>query len=163
MAENNSNSIVHTNINVFYNIANEAYVAMNEDLNSGRKPKPGGEPGWIITYDRKQKSFKNAFITIVFCGVFLESLLHLLIVKSQGLAVFKKYDRTESYEGKLQLLGCNDQPILEKCKHYRNVRREVAHEKAHINNEKILFAQKEAAYAMDLMNEIITYFNLDMG
>jgi hypothetical protein len=139
MTENNSNSIVHTNINVFYNIAKKAYVAMNEDLNSGREPKPGGEP------------------------VFLESLLHLLIVKRKGLTVFKKYDRSESYEGKLQLLGCNDQSILAKCKHYRNARREVVHEKAHINNEKILVAQKEATYAMDLINEILTYFNLDMG
>ncbi len=61
-------------------------------LNQARRPKTNGEPGLIITYDPNQKSFKNAFITIVFCGVFLESLLHLLIVERKGLDTFKRYD-----------------------------------------------------------------------
>ncbi len=159
MTENNHNSFIQTNIHVFYNIAHEAYVAMTDDLNASRKPKPGGEPGYIIKFDPEQKSFKNAFITIVFCGIFLESLLHLQIVKQKGLKVFKNCDKNKNYEEKLQLLGCNDPSILERCKHYRAARREIVHEKAHLNNDSFKVAQKEAAFAMDLIKEIITFFN----
>jgi len=73
-------------------------------LIQSRIPKPNGEPGWIITYDPEQRSFKNAFITIVFCGVFLEAMLHLLIVERKGFDIFNKYDR-KSYKDKLQLLA----------------------------------------------------------
>jgi len=163
MTEANSHDFVHTNTRVFYKIAKEAYGAMDKDLNSSRRPKPNNDPGWIITYDPDQKSFKNAFITIVFCGVFLESLLHLLIVERKGLDIFMKYDRNKTYEDKLQLLGCDDQSILGMCRHYRDARREVVHEKAHLDNEKYRVAQKEAAYAMDLINKIVTHFNLKMG
>jgi hypothetical protein len=159
--ENNSHSFVHTNVRVFYHIAHEAYVAMDENLNSRRKPKPDDESGYIVTYDPEQKSFKNAFITIVFCGVFLESLLHLLIVKRKGLKIFKDYD-FKSYEAKLQLLGCNDQSILEGCIQYQDARREVVHEKAHLDNDNIRVAQKEAAAAMELIQKIVAYFNLEM-
>lgn len=160
--ENNSHSFVHTNVRVFYHIAREAYMAMGENLNSRRKAKPDDEPGWIIKYDPEQKSFKNAFVTIVFCGVFLESLLHLLIVKREGLEIFEKYDR-KCYEDKLRLLRCEDESILEGCKHYREARREIVHEKAHIDNKKIRVAQKEAAFAMELIQKIVTHFNLEMG
>ena len=144
--ENNDDSFIHTNLQVFYHIAEEAYIAMDE------APK---------TYDPKQKSFKNAFITIVFCGIFLESLLHLLIVKHKGLEVFKKYD-WKSYEDKLQLLGCDDHLILEGCRHYQEARRTVVHEKAHIDKD-FRVAQKEAASAMELIKNIVTYFKLEMG
>ena len=160
--ENNDHSFIHTNLQVFYHIAEEAYIAMDEADNQSRGPNPNDEQRWIITYDPKQKSFKNAFITIVFCGIFLESLLHLLIVKHKGLDVFKKYDR-KSYEDKLQLLGCDDQLILKGCGHYQEARRTVVHEKAHINNKHVRVAQKEAASAMGLIKNIVTYFKLEMG
>jgi len=89
MAKENQNTFVHTNVRAFYKIAKEAYGAMNKDLNSSRRLKRGNERGYIITYDPDQKSFKNAFITIVFSGVLLESILHLLIVKLKGIDVFK--------------------------------------------------------------------------
>ncbi len=162
--ENNDHSFIHTNLQVFYHIAEEAYVAMDEALNQSRRPNPNDEQGWIITYDPKQKGFKNAFITIVFCGIFLESLLHLLIVKHKGLDVFKEYDKkNKTYEDKLRLLDCNDHSILEGCSHYRKARREVVHEKAHIDNKNFRVAQKEAASAMELIKNIVTYFKLDMG
>jgi hypothetical protein len=159
---NNSHSFVHTNLHVFYHIAHDAYVAMGKNLNSRRKPRLDNEPGWIITPDPEQKSFKNALIAIVFCGIFLESLLHLLIVKHKGLGIFEKYDR-KPYEDKLQLLGCDDHSILEGCRHYQEARREIVHEKAHIYNKNIRVAQKEAASAMELIQKIVTYFNLEMG
>ncbi len=157
--ENNMHSFVHTNLRIFYRIAYEAYMAMNEYLNSGTKPKPDNTHGHIVTYDPEQKSFKNALVTIVFFGVFLESLLHLLIVERKGIETAKKYDR-KSYECKLQLLGCNDQPILDECKHYREARREIVHEKAYIDNKRIRVAQQEAAFAMKLIQKIVTYLGL---
>ncbi len=152
---------IFTNLMVFYKIAKEAYVSMNEDINSGRKPKPGGEPGWIITYDPDQKGFKNAFITIVFCGVCLESLLHLLIIDRKGIQSFKEYDR-KPLEDKIQLLGCDDQSIIKLCKHFRKIRREIVHEKAHLDFEKCRVAQKEATKAMDLIDKVIAHFKVEM-
>lgn len=160
--ENKPHSFVHTNIRVFYHIAQEAYMAMDKDLNSSTRPKPNNEPGWIITYDPDQRSFKNAFITIVFCGVFLESLLHLLIVERKGLDIFKKYDR-KPYKDKLQLLGCNDQSILEGSTQYQDARRQVVHEKAHLDKHSFRVAQKEAAFAMELVKKIVAHFNFEMG
>ncbi len=93
--------------------------------------------------------------------IFLESLLHLQIVKQKGLEAFNDCDRKTNYEGKLQLLGCNDPLILERCKHYRAARREIVHEKAYLDNNSFKVAQKEAAFAMDLIKEINTFFKLN--
>lgn len=111
--EFNQSDFVHTNVRFFYEIAKESYEVMKDEFDSHRRPKPGGEPGWILTWDPDHKSFKKAFVTIVFCGVWFEAVLHLLIVKHKGVEVFKKYDRTSSYEGKLELLGCTDKSIIE--------------------------------------------------
>ncbi len=160
--ESNQSDFVHTNFRVFYKIAKEAYEAMRNDLDSSRRPRPGGEPGWIITYDPDKKSFKNAFITIVFCGVQIEAVLHLLIVKYKGVEVFKKYD-AKSYEDKLKLLGCTDKLIMELCERFRKTRREIVHEKAYLNAESFRIAQKEAETAIELVDKIIAYFKLEFN
>lgn len=162
MTEPNQNSFVHTNYRAFYRIAKESYAAMNEFTNINRKPKPNGEPGYIITLDPEQKSFKHALITIVFCGMFLESILHLLIVKQKGLDTFNEYDR-EKYEDKLRLLGCDNQSILDLCKRLRKVRNEIVHEKAYINADSMRIAQEEANTAVELIDKIVTYFKLEKG
>jgi len=163
MTKENLSSFVHTNVQVFYKIAQESYEAMNEHFRSHTRPKPNGEPGHIFTLDPQQKSFKNAFITIIFCGVFLESLLHLLIVKQSGLEVFKKYDR-KPYEEKLKLLGCSDKSITDLCEKYRDVRREVVHEKAYLDSDNFpRFAQKEAEIAIELINKVVAYFKIEIG
>lgn len=162
MTEPNQNSFVHTNYQVFYRIAKESYAAMNESTNINRKPKPNGEPGYIITLDPEQKNFKHALITIVFCGMFLESILHLLIVKQKGLDTFNEYDR-KKYEDKLRLLGCNEQSILDLCKQFRKARKEIVHEKAYINPDSLRIAQEEANTAVELIDKIVTYFKLEKG
>lgn len=162
MVEPNQNKFVQTNIHIFYKIAKESYTAMNEFTNRNRKPKPNGEPGYIITLDPEQKSFKHALIIIVFCGIFLESILHLLIVKQKGLDTFNKYDR-KIYEDKLRLLGCDDQSILNLCKQFRETRKEIVHEKAYINANSMRIAQKEADVAIKLIDKIVSYFKLEKG
>jgi hypothetical protein len=162
MTQESPLSFGHTNVRVFYRIAQESYEEMNIHLNSNRRPKPNGEPGYIMTFDPEQKSFKNAFITIVFSGIFLESLLHLRIVKKYGLEVFKEYDR-KPYEEKIKLLGCSDQSIIELCKKYRDARREIVHEKAYLNNDAFLrAAQEEAEIAIELVNKVVAYFKLQI-
>ena len=160
MREDNPTSIVHTNVRVFYKIAQESYEAMNRDLDSSRRRKPNGKPGYIITFDPEQKSSKSALITVVFCGVFLESLLHILIVQKHGLKVFKKHDVKSPYEEKLELLGCSDQSIADLCKEYRRARREAVHEKAYANNNYFPVAQKEAKNAIELIDKVVAYFKL---
>ncbi len=161
MIEDNQSSSVHTNHIIFYEIAQQSFAAMSKDLDSNRRPKPGGKPGWVVSYDPDRKSFKSALTVIVFSGVWLESLLHLLIVEKEGVGVFKKFDN-EKYEVKLKLLGCDDPSIIGLCEHYREVRREIVHEKAHLNSEKIRVAQKEAGKAIDLVNKVCAHFKLEI-
>lgn len=120
---------VFSNVRIFYAIAKESFHEMEVNEKEGKRPKPNGEPGYIITFDPNQKGFKNALVTIVFCGVCMEALLHLLIWKRLGHNECKKYDRA-LYEEKLRLLGCNDQALIDGCEHFRNCRREIVHEKA---------------------------------
>src|SRR4030042_6066014 len=150
----NSKSYIHTNAKVFYKIAQEAYIEMKEAYNSNRKPISGDSPGWIITYDPNQKSFKKALITIVFCGICLEAILHQLIVEFKGIEFYTKKVDSEIYENKLNLLGCNDMSIIERCKHLRRARKDIIHEKAHLKDDGILFAQTEAQKSIEILNSI---------
>jgi hypothetical protein len=159
MSEPNQSSFVETNYRVFYSIAQESHAAMKRFENQYTKPKRDGTLGNINIIDPEQKSFKHAFITIVFCGIFIESVLHLLIVREKGLDVFNKYD-WKSYEDKLQLLGCDDHQILDLCSQFREARKEVIHEKAFINSDNFRIAQKEADVAIELVNKIVTFFEL---
>jgi len=162
MTQENLVSFVHTNVRVFYKIAQESYEEMTIHLNSNRRPNPDGKPDYIITFDPERKSFKNAFITIVFSGIFLESLLHLRIVKKYGLEVFKEYDR-KPYEEKIKLLGCSDLSIIELCKKYRDLRREIVHEKAYLDNDSFRAAQEDAEIAIKLINKVVAYFELQIN
>jgi len=161
MTESAQQAFIHTNVHVFYTIAQESYTLMNESLAIYRRPKPGGEPGFIISPDPDQMSFKHSFITIVFCGMFLESALHILIVQREGVDVYKEYDY-KSYEEKLSLLGCDDQAVIDQCNHLRKVRREIVHEKAYINTDSFRVAQNEADAAIKAINGVVSYFNLKM-
>ena len=101
------NKPIISNVTVYKAIAEEAYSDMVQLVNSGRKRKTDGSDGWIIQLDPEQKSFKKAMISIVFTGMWLEALTHLLIVKKFGEKKFKEYD-FKSYEEKLELLGITE-------------------------------------------------------
>ncbi len=152
---------VVSNIRTFYKIAKESFEHMQKEFESGRRRKPNGEPGWILTLDPDQNSFKSALIAITFSGIYLEALLHHLIVEKKGIDIYHEYDR-KPYEEKLRLLGCTTQSILSECKHYRTVRREVIHEKAHIDSETIRTAQDEATRAFKLIETINNHFGINM-
>jgi hypothetical protein len=132
---------------------------MNEQVSLARRPKPNGEPGWVITHDPLQSSFKNSMITLVFCGVCLESLFHLLIVERKGLDVYKKYDR-KMFEDKLKLLGWEDESVAKMCRRYVAARKEIVHEKAYEQNKKILTGQDEAKAAYELLEKVLDHFDI---
>ena len=149
---------VITNVSTYRAIAISAHTEMLELLNSGRRPKDDGSPGWIITFDPDQKSFKQAMIAIVFTGLWLEALLHLLIVRDHGVNTFKKYDR-KSYPEKLRLLGCSDSAVLGSAERFQNCRKELVHEKAYLDTGQLKTAQDEADNAHQLLVSINSMFN----
>lgn len=156
------NSSVVTNIAVYKAIADEAYEEMVRSIATMRRPKPDGSPGWIITYDPKQTSFKQSMISIVFAGMWLEAFTHLLIVKNFGKEKFKEYDR-KSYEEKIRLLGCTEMKLLDRVAQFRTTRKSVVHEKAHLDDGEIKKAQNEAENAHEMLVAIYEHFKNQLG
>jgi hypothetical protein len=131
-----------SNISTYKSIAEEAHQKMR-DASS--------------IYDTDRNSFKQAMIAIVFTGMWLEALLHLLIVRKHGEETFKEYDY-KTYEEKLQLLGCLDLHIIDCAKRFRKARKELVHEKAHFDNSEFTAAQDEADNAYVLLNTLHSKF-----
>lgn len=154
--------LIYTNVSTYRAIAIEAFEAMQELVESGRQPKGDGSPGWILQFDPNQKSFKQAMIVIVFTGMWLEALLHLLIVRDHGEAKFREVDY-KSYEEKLRLVGIDDNSILEAAARFRIARKELVHEKAHFNAGETQTAQDEARNAYQLMLAIDTALHDSLG
>ncbi len=148
---------VITNVSTYKAIAIDAHKAMCELVNAGRRPKDDGSPGWILTFDREQRSFKQAMITIVFTGMWLEALFHLLIVRDHGKDKFNEFD-FKPYGAKLQLLGCSDQQVRTAADNFQKCRKELVHEKAHFDSGEIKMAQDEAEKAYQLLLAIESLF-----
>lgn len=144
-------SIVPTNASTYRAISEDAHASMRELMAAGRRPR--GDGGWIITCDPTRSSFKQACITIVFAGVWLEASTHLAIVRQHGLAKAKEFDR-RSYEEKLRLVGQSDTPLLARAKRLQGARRELVHEKAHVDSGELRFAQEEADNAHELLTAL---------
>ena len=123
---------VFTNVHIFGAIADAAYERMSEDMAKNVRAMPDGSPERIKVFDPQQKSFKDAMISIVFSCIWLEALLHLLIVRQFGRECFRKVDRRLSYGEKLSLLGCSDDQLLEWTSQLQGSRRQLVHEKAHL-------------------------------
>jgi hypothetical protein len=155
--DNAMNQFVITNVATYKAIALDAHKEMHEHINSGRRPKDDGSPGWIITFDPEQRSFKKAMIGIVFTGMWLEALLHLLIVRDHGIEKFKEFD-FKSYSDKMRLLGCSDQRVLDAAEKFRKCRKELVHEKAHFDTGEIKTAQDEADNAHQLLVAVDSLF-----
>lgn len=156
------NRLIFTNATTYKMIADEAYLQMVESDETGRRPKPDGKTGWIITYDPNQTSFKQAMISLVFTGMWLEAAMHLLIVNVYGKEKFKEYD-FKSYEQKLTLLGCNDQELLNSVARFRGARKSLVHEKAHFDDGEMKWAQKEAKNAHEMLTAIYAHFSGQLG
>jgi hypothetical protein len=151
-----------TNIETYRAIADEAYRNMVQLMEANRRPKSDGSAGWVITPDPHQSSFKQSMISIVFTGMWLESLTHLLIVKKFGKEKFKEYD-FKTYEEKLQLLGYTDQNLFDRVLRFRKTRKSLVHEKAHFDDDEIKTAQDEAENAHEILAAIHGYISEKSG
>ena len=125
-----------TNVCTYKAIAEEAYREMAKDLERNVRPNPDGRGGAIKLFDPEQTSFKQAMVSVVFTCIWLEATLHLLIVGRYGKNRFKELDR-HPYEHKLEALGCDDEDLINRVGRLRNARRELVHEKAHLESGPI--------------------------
>lgn len=100
--------VVHTNINVYLAVAEEAAADSNRLFEEGRSPRPNGESGYVIAFDPDRRSFKQSFVAIAFAGMYLEALLGLVGTMRLGKVLYNKIDRQTTYEEKLRLLGIFD-------------------------------------------------------
>ena len=141
--------LVITNVSIYRAIALEAHRKMHEHMNAGQRPKDDGSPGSIKTFDPEQNSFKQAMVSIVFTGMWIEALLHLLIVRDHGTEKYEEYD-FKSYKDKLRLLGCSDEKVFNAAERFQKCRKKLVHEKAHFDDE-IMTAQDEADNAHQLL------------
>lgn len=147
---------------VFYAVAQESLEEMRFHTKKYSRPKPNGELGMINVLDPKQKGFKKAMITIVFCGICLDALLHLQIGTRLGVDECRRTDH-KTYEDKLKLLGCEKKALLDACSQFRESRRKIVHEKAHIDNGKFKIAQREAEKSMATLDSVCQFLKVSLG
>ena len=150
--------LLNTNVETYKAIARDAHGKMQEYIASGRKPKSDGSEGWIISVDPERNSLKQAFVTIVFASIWLTAILHLKIVRKNGAQRAKKHDRDFSYKEGLEILGCNEEAILDAVERLRKCRKELVHEKAFHDSGEIKIAENEADNAYWLIVAIEKYF-----
>jgi len=146
-----------TNIDIYWSIAEEAHATMRADLAESMIPKPNGEPGHIIRWDPKHRSFKNAMITMVFAGMYLDALLYISLQKRLGRANALKVDRLP-HEERLERLGVTDSALLNRVKEFREIRKDLVHEKAEqladFGNSPLHIAEDAASSVIILMQDI---------
>ncbi len=148
-----------TNLYVYQAIAEEAQAESERLEKLARKPKADGEPGFVITYDPEQNSFKHSLIAIAFAGMFLEALFYITGIKRFGkLEYNKRYDHKLQYEGKIELFGLHDPELLAETKRFRMMRNELVHDKdveiSELDADAIYTAQDEAARAISFVKQV---------
>ena len=164
---NSARRPVLTNVGIYRSIADDAYRQMAADMAENVRPGPEGSDVVIKTFDPEQLSFKQAMISVVFTCIWLEAVLHLLIVGKLGRKAYtRKVDRS-GYGAKLSLLGCRDETLLRNVGRLRQARRELVHEKAHLEfndagefTGELRGAQDEAENARAVMLAVERGFGL---
>ena len=158
--------LILSNVCTYKAIADDAYQKMAEDLERNVRPNPDGRGGAIKRFDPERRSFKQAMVSIVFTCMWLEATLHLLIVGRCGKNRFEELDR-HPYERKLEALGCGNEDLLRRVGRLRKARRELVHEKAHLefNDEgeftgELMTAQEEAENARGVMEGVEHWFGV---
>ena len=148
-----------TNASVYLAVANESCRSMRDDLQRRVLPKPDGSPGNVLVFDPDRRSYKDAFITIVFSGMYVDAMLHILLVKRRGLDVARALDHA-TYEKKMEELGCQNQDLLTAAARFRTSRREVVHEKAFLDQDSFKVAQDEAESSIAFVETFNQHFGI---
>lgn len=145
-----------SNLHTYLAVAKDSLAIAEDIAASQRRPKPNGERGFIITYDREHRSFKHSLIAIVFAGIYFEALIYIEGIRRIGKAKFKKIGKS-TYEDKLRAIGIDDKALLKSCKRFRQSRNDLVHEKAVEMTSlktKLRFAQKEARHAIAFLDHV---------
>ena len=156
-----------TNVRIYRSIADDAYRQMSADLDAHVQPAPDGAAAVVKTFDFEQLSFKQAMISVVFTCIWLEAALHLLIVGNLGRDAYTNKVDYSGYGDKLTLLGCGDEELLGNVDRLQQARRELVHEKAHLEfndagefTGELRTAQDEAENARSVMLAVEEWFGL---
>jgi|SRR5882724_166658 len=146
-----------SNANIYRAIAEEAHASMRATLANVVKPKPDGAPGYILRSEPDRRSFKDAMVTVVFAGIYLEALLFLALTDRFGRNEALKIDR-ERYEERLKRLGVTNPDLLVQVAAFRQARKDLVHEKAvaphELESQTIHIAQDTADSAIALLQDI---------
>lgn len=146
-----------SNADIYLAIAVEALEASKRLDEASRRPKPDGQPGFVITYDPARGSFKQSLIAIVFAGIYLDALLYIVGVTKLGKSHYRKIEHAK-YETKLEALGVTDEKIVKTCEEFRKARNDLVHEKAidpeEADGATILTAQHEAEIAVTFVQHM---------
>ena len=96
-------------------------------------------------------------VSIIFTGMWLDALTHLLIVEKYGMDKAKEY-RFKKYEAKLRFLELKNKELIDSVARFRDCRNSLAHENAHFDEGDIKRAQDEADNAHNMLVAIYDYF-----
>ena len=144
-------------MNVFLEIAQEAYSEMKQIDARHRSAKPDGTPGFVIVLDPERRSFKQALIAITFSAMYFEALVYLSACLRLGEAAARKID-SMIYEERLTELGITDSSLLTRAKEFRAARKELIHEKAvditETDGPSTRRAQDTAAFALTFVRDV---------
>ena len=142
-----------SNFIVYRQIAVESLARAQEDLARHTRPRDDGAEGQVKTFDPTFGSFKSAMVAIVFAGIYMEAILWIYGTNRLGVAAYEVIDR-RVLEKRAEALGLTDPTLIEGLRAYREVRRDLVHEKALPVSQyrsPIRVAQREAQKVVDLM------------
>jgi len=143
---------VFTNLNVYRQISLEAAAVSAEQLEKLRRPIPDHPGRFELLQDPARLGFKNALISIVFAGMYIEAMLHFVALERLPENRRKKTDRLP-LEERVQALGVSDPTLLAACMSFREARKTLVHEKAASpeNLQEMRTAQDESRLAVELL------------
>lgn len=149
----NEAQYVITNLSVYLSIAKDSLAQAERVSAANRRPKPDGSPGFIITFDPEQTSFKQALVALVFAGIYFEALLWLEGCRSMGEDKYRAIDK-KKYEERLPEFGIKDPQLIASAKRFREARKDLVHEKATVKPDTLYWAQDEARHAVDFIDRV---------
>lgn len=147
-----------TNIVAYREIAAESLRESEAFFEANRRPRDDGSGGHVLTVDPDRQSLKHSFIAIAFAGMYIEAALWLYGSKKLGVKEYTPIDFGK-LEKRVAPLGINDKDLEAKLKDYREMRKELVHEKAvpfSQDTTPTRYAQKEAKKSVELMLQVET-------
>jgi hypothetical protein len=117
-----------SNVDTYYDIAEEAYEAMKQALRGSQEIAADGQ-SMVVRGEKKYVASKQACVVIAFSSIYFEALVFILAHNRFGLGRALKIDR-KTYEERLRELDCPHQVLLDQARALREMRKEMIHEKA---------------------------------